>query len=154
MLKFINIKILKSPQLYMKKNKQNDDYVLITTAVLLLILSGFLVFWFSPNQFLPSARAPKIIGEASLTIDFGNGEKRAFEGEVVEGETLVHALGQAAKAGNFSYKLDGKNNLAAIDDFSVSKNKSWLWYLNGEKINKPINEISLKSGDKILIKHE
>ncbi len=135
-----------------KKNTKND-YILITAAVLLLILSGFLVFWFSPGQFSPLS-ASKIIGEASLTVDFGNGEKRAFEGSIIENETLVDVLNQAAKAGNFSYKLDEKNNLAAIDNFKSNKNKSWRWYLNDEQVNKPINEINLKSGDKILIKHE
>lgn len=133
---------------------KKNDLILILSAVSFLILSGFLIFQFSYLKSGLKTQSPKIIGRASLTIDFGNGEKRAFEGEIAEGETLVHALGQAAKAGNFSYKLDEKNNLAAIDDFSGGKNKSWFWYLNGEKISKPINEISLKSGDKILIKHE
>lgn len=138
----------------MKKDSQKDDYILITAAILLLILSGSLVFRFSPGQFLPLSQSPKIIGEASLTVDFGNGEKRSFEGEIVENETLIDVLSQSAKAGNFSYKFDEKINLSVIDNFWSNENKSWRWYINNEKINEPINEISLKSGDKILIKYE
>lgn len=138
----------------MKKNNKKGDHVLIIAAVLLLILSGFLVFLFPSRRFEPKASVSKIIGKASLTIDFGNGKKRAFEGNIIENETPIDVLNQAAKAGNFSYKLDEKSNLAAIDNFGSGKNKSWRWYLNGEKINKSVNEISLKSGDKILIKHE
>src|SRR3989338_561395 len=94
----------------MKRNKLKDDYTLITSAVLLLILSGFLIFLFPSNQFLPLSPAAKIIGEASLTIDFGNGEKRAFKGEIIENENLMNILNQAAKAGDLHYKLDARNS--------------------------------------------
>ncbi|MEK7578318.1 MAG: DUF4430 domain-containing protein [Patescibacteria group bacterium] len=50
--------------------------------------------------------------------------------------------------------LDEKNNLAAIDSFTRNKNKSWHWYLNDKKIDKPLGEIILKFGDKILIKYD
>lgn len=137
---------------------KKDDYVLMLAALLLLILCGSVIFWFSSakkqdnnvSQFL----APKIIGKAELTIDFGNGEKRVFEGEIIENETLIDVLTQASLAGKFSYKLDNKNNLAAIENFAAKAGKSWHWRLNDEKISKPLNEIILKSGDKILIKYE
>ncbi len=137
----------------MKKDKQKGDYILITTAVLLLILSGFLVFWFSPGQFSPFSSAPKIIGEASLTIDFSNGEKRVFEGEVVENENLLNVLNQAAKAGNLRYKLDGENNVAAIETFTANKTKTWQWHINGKKVEKPFYEIIVRPNDEILIKY-
>jgi len=137
---------------------KKDDYILIAAAVLLLILIGSIATWFPSakkqngditTQFLE----PKIIGKAVLAIDFGDDRKRNFEGEIINGETLFDALNQASKAGNFSYQLDEKNNLAAIDSFTRDKNKSWHWYLNDEKIDKPLGEIILKSGDKILIKY-
>lgn len=136
-------------------NKKND-FILMLAALLLLILSASAIFWFSgkrqDNNI--SQSAPKIIGKAVLTIDFGNDKKRAFEGEIINGETLFDALSQSSKAGNFSYQLDEKNNLAAIEDFIRNNNKSWHWYLNDKKIDKSLNEIILKSGDKILIKYE
>ena len=139
----------------MNKKDDKNDYVLMLAALLLLILSAGATFWFSGNRQDNniSRSAPKIIGKAALTIDFSGGKERNFEGEIVEGETLLNALGQASKAGNFSYKLDEKNNLAAIDSFTRDKNKSWHWYLNDKKIDKSLGEIILKSGDKILIKY-
>ena len=140
----------------MNKQDDKDDYVLMFFALLLLILSAGVIFWFSGDRqdknISPSA--PKIIGKAVLTIDFGDDRKRNFEGEIINGETLFDALNQASKAGNFSYRLDEKNNLAAIDSFISNKNKSWHWYLNDKKINEPLGEIILKSGDKILLKYE
>ncbi len=125
-------------------------------ALLLLILSAGAVFWFSGDKQNNniSQSAPKIIGKAVLTIDFGNNKERNFEGEIIEGETLFDALNQASKVGNFSYQLDEKNNLAAIDSFTRNKNKSWHWYLNDKKIDKPLGEIILKSGDEILLQYK
>ena len=97
---------------------------------------------------------PQIIGKAVLTIDFGNDKKRAFSGDIIEGENFIDVLAQAAKAGSFSYKLDDKNNLNAIESSVDDKNKSWQWYLNNEKIIKPPSEVTPKNGDNILIKYE
>ncbi len=98
---------------------QKNDLILVLSAVSLLILSGFLVFRFSYFESGPKTQSPKIIGEASLTVDFGNGEKRVFRGEIVENENLLNVLSQAAKAGNLHYKLDGGNNVAAVENFTA-----------------------------------
>ncbi|KKQ92810.1 MAG: hypothetical protein UU81_C0016G0005 [Microgenomates group bacterium GW2011_GWC1_41_8] len=137
----------------MKRNKLKDDYTLITSAVLLLILSGFLIFLFPSNQFLPLSPAAKIIGEASLTIDFGNGEKRAFKGEIIENENLMNILNQAAKAGDLHYKLDARNSVIAIENFTANKIKAWQWHINGKKVEKPFYEIIVNPNDEILIKY-
>ncbi|MDO8574968.1 MAG: hypothetical protein Q7R61_01695 [bacterium] len=138
----------------MKKDNKKGDYILITAAVLLLILSGFFVFLFPFRRFEPKALVLKVIGEASLTIDFGNGEKRVFKGEVVDNENLLNVLNQAAKAGNLRYKLDGENNVAAIETFTMDKTKTWQWRINGKKVEKPLYEIIVKPNDEILIKYE
>lgn len=140
----------------MKKDIRKNDYILIITAVLLLILGRFLVFQFSGNGKLKGSavQAPKIIGETSLTIDFGNGQKRAFKGEIVENENLLNVLNQAAKAGNLNYKLDEKNNIAAIGTFAATKTKTWQWHVNGKTVEKPIYEVIVRPNDEILIKYE
>ncbi|MBI2446406.1 MAG: hypothetical protein HYV51_01115 [Parcubacteria group bacterium] len=137
----------------MKKNKKKDDYILIISAVFLLILSGFLIFSFSSNRFFPPLPTANIIGEASLTIDFGNGERRAFKGEIVENENLMSVLNQAAKAGNLRYKLDEGNNVATIENFTANKTKTWQWHINGKKVEKPFYEIIVNPSDEILIKY-
>lgn len=137
-----------------KKNIKND-YILIVVAVLLLALSGGIIFWSSNIKNNNGASlSSQIIGKAILTINFGDNTKRAFEGDIIDNETLAIVLIQASKAGNFSYKLDEKNNLMAINSFSQKNGKSWQWYLNGKKIDKPLNEIIAKDGDNILIKYE
>jgi len=135
------------------QTKKNDS-ILILSAVLLLILSGLLVFLFSPGQYLSLSSAPKIIGGASLTIDFGNGEKRAFEGGIIKNETLIDVLNQAARAGDFSYKLNEESDLASIGGLVGGGKKSWHWYLNEKKINRQPGEITVKPNDRILIKYE
>ncbi len=140
----------------MKNMNKKNDYILMLAALLLLILSASAIFWFSGNRRdnNVSQSAPKIIGKAVLTIDFGDDRKRNFEGEIINGETLFDALNQASKAGNFSYQLDEKNNLAVIDSFTRNKNKLWHWYLNDKKIDNPLGEIILKSGDEILLQYK
>lgn len=135
------------------KTKKNDS-ILILSAVLLLCLSGFLVFWFSYFESGLKTQLPNTIGEAFLTIDFGNGEKRVFSGEIVENENLLNVLNQAAKAGDLHYELDGENNIATIETFTINKTKTWQWSINGKKVEKPFYEIIVRPNDEILIKYD
>jgi len=135
---------------------QKNDSILILSAVLLLILSVGAIFLFSGNKRdndISQSSTPNIIGEASLTVDFGNGERRAFIGEIVENENLMNVLNQAAKAGDLNYKLDGGNNVAAIETLAANKTKSWQWHINGKKVEKPFYEIIVRPNDEILIKY-
>lgn len=141
----------------MKKYKNN--YILMIIAFFLLIVSIFTVFWFSSDSF--NLKTPEIIGKAILTIDFGNGKKRAFEGEIIKGETLVDVLSQSSKAGGFSYELnEGSEIVLFIDasykekNFLKNNDKSWRWYLHDKKIDRSPSEIAPKNGDDILIKYE
>lgn len=141
----------------MEKENIKNDYILIIAAILLLILSVGVIFWVSSNRRnndISRPSTPKIIGKAVLTINFGDNKKRSFEGEIISNETLIGVLIQASRAGNFSYKFDEKNNLAAVENFVKNGEKSWQWYLNGKKINKPLSDIIVKDGDNIFIKYE
>lgn len=133
---------------------KKNDYILIFIAILFLILSTIVIFQPSFLKFWPKTKSPQIIGKAVLTIDFGNDTKRIFEGDIINNETFVSVLIQASKAGNFSYKLDEKSNLAAIENYTNDKTKSWQWYLNNKKVNGFIGEIIINSNDEILIKYE
>ena len=127
---------------------KKEEIILMITALLLAALVGGLAFLYSGEE------KQNIIGKAELMIDFGDGNKRAFEGEIVENETPVDALNQASKIGNFSYKIDEKNNLSAINNFTGDKDKTWQWYLNDKKMDSLIDGVVLKSNDKILVKYE
>lgn len=146
-----------------KKIKQlpKKDLILIFSSVLLLGFISLIVFKLSPKTSHFLNPLPQIIGQAVLTIDFGNNEKRAFSGDIIENETLVDVLTQAAKAGYFSYKLNENADVVLIEDISSrdkkflkNNNKSWHWYLNNKKISKSPNEIISRDGDNILIKYE
>ncbi len=117
-----------------KKNKKGD-YFLIIAAVLLMVVSAAAIFYFSSKEAPSAALAPKmeITGRITLTIDFG-GKQLGVEGDVIKGETLFDVLSQTAKTGNFRFKLDKKNNIAAIETFAAGEEKSWYWYLNGKRI--------------------
>lgn len=140
------------------KGKQNKNLLLTAVAVLLLILSGAIVwsagFKNKNNPNIPQVLLPKIIGKANLTVDFGDGSKRTFEGDIIGNEILSDVLSQAAQAGNFSYKLDEKNNLVSIGKSINNGKRSWHWYINGKKINEQSNKTIVKTDDKILIRYE
>ncbi len=116
---------------------KKEEIILIIVALLLAVLVGGLVFLYSGEE------KQNIIGKAELIIDFGNGNKRTFEGEIVENETPVDALNQASKAGNFS-----------SEEIILNKDKSWHWYLNDKKMESLTDGVILKSNDKILVKYE
>lgn len=141
------------------KKKQNSDRILILSAILLLTLSINVIFWSSvaknQNNINVSRVLPiKIIGNAKLTVDFGNGDKRVFEGSIIKNETLIDVLNQAARAGDFSYKLNKESGVASIGKLAGDGKKSWYWYINGKKVNQSIGEITVKSNDSVLIKYE
>ena len=118
---------------------QKNDSILILSAVLLLSLSAGAIFLFSGNKRdndVSRSSTPKIIGEANLTVDFGDGERRAFEGSIIENETLIDVLNQAARAGDFSYKLNEESDLASIGGLVGGGKKSLHWYLNEKKIKR------------------
>lgn len=143
----------------MNKKSIKDDSTLIVVAVLLLILSGAVIFWSSAVKDQNRSDAAQVlmsevIGKATLTIDFGSNRKRAFEGDIVENETFIDILNQASKAGNFSYKLDEKSRLIAVESFFKNDKKFWQNYVNSQKIDKPLSEVIIKGGDDILIKYD
>lgn len=139
----------------MGKNLIKKDNILMFSAALALVVISFIVWRFSyvnKNDYR-HVQMPEIIGKAILTIDFGGGKKRAFEGEIIENETLVDILNQVSKAGSFSYKLDEKSRLVAVESFLKDDKKFWQSYVNNQKIDEPLSEIIIKNGDDILIKY-
>lgn len=138
-----------------RKKKKSNDFILIFSAVALLALSAAAILFFAtqkPPAVVTDADM-EIIGKITFTIDFNNGKKRVFEGAVVAGESLADILSQSAKAGDFSFKLDGKANVAAIGTLAARGGRFWRWYQNGERVANP-QKVSLKAGDLILLKYE
>jgi len=95
---------------------------------------------------------PKIgTNEALVVIDFGN-NKRAFAGEVIDGMTITDALGASAKAGNFNY-IYQNGTLEKVDGLEKDGGQ-WAVFINGTKVEEPLDKITIKPQDKIELRFE
>ena len=111
--------------------------------VIFLIVIGVVFYSLSKPKIGPN--------EAALIINYGE-TKRAFAGEVVEGMTISDTLLISAQAGNFDF--DYKNGiLKRIGQFEQNE-KKWNAYLNGVKIEEPLDKVFIKARDKIELKFE
>lgn len=124
-------------------------------AVVVLVLIFILAYSFDPEVFWLSNRRV-----AYLEVN-DNGARRAFEGEVVNGMTVLDALDASALAGNinFRYEIDTKSNevhIVTLDGYSETKtSRNAMLFLNLVRVNiAKIHSIPLSSGDRILIKLE
>lgn len=115
------------------------------------ILSGYLEkeSAIAPGQ---SVSQKKNADGARVVIDFGNGKKRAFRGEVVRGMTVYDALVASREVGGFSLSFKGD----AIDEIGGIKNNSHIWrsYMNGKPITGLPQFEEVKPGDEIVFRFE
>ena len=93
-------------------------------------------------------------GEAKIEIDYGQ-SKRAFQGELADGMSVLEALLAAGRGGNFGIRyalLDDSTDIMDIGGLvEDGLDGYWRFYLNGEEIKTSgIHKIKLKSGDEIL----
>jgi len=111
--------------------------------VIFLIVIGVVFYSLSKPKIGPN--------EAALIINYGE-TKRAFAGQVIEGMTISDTLLISAQAGNFDF--DYKNGiLKRIGQFEQNE-KKWNAYLNGVKIEEPLDKVFIKARDKIELKFE
>ena len=96
---------------------------------------------------------------ARIEIDYGT-ERRAFEGEVFSGMSVLDALLAASRGGNFEIRyalLNDATDIMGIGGLIEDglDAKRWHFYLNDEVIEaSEIHKIKLESGDKISVKFE
>ena len=131
---------------------------IITVSVLVL-----LILYLGSNGLTHNiGKQPSGISGDNSTIVFyfDDDRKRTFEGPVSENMTILMALLASEDGGriNLRYSLD-KNEaivLNSIDGHTNNTgNKSWAFYLNGEKIStSDINRVGVNAGDLIEVKYE
>lgn len=113
-------------------------------------------FWFFLNNSNLAVIKPNNSSTARLEIELG-GQKRAFEGDVVEGMTVFEAIQASALAGNilfnYSFSEDDKVIVKSIDGYEADKaKKSLIIYLNSNLVRpEEIHTTPIKTGDTILI---
>jgi len=95
--------------------------------------------------------------EVYVEIDF-NGEKRAFEGKVINKLTILEALIASSRGGHFDVRyalINDQTDIFKINNLAENNLNRWNFYLNEEKVNSSqIHKIIVKPGDKIYIKYE
>lgn len=135
---------------YYKKNLL-DSLLVVVVLVLMFILA----YSFYPEAFRLGGR-----DVAYLEVNI-NGTRRAFEGEVVYGMTILDALDASALAGNisFKYEIDKKTSelkIVTLDGYSiVEAPKNAILFLNLVRVDmSKIHSIPLSPGDVILIRSE
>ena len=124
-------------------------------VVIVLLLIFVLVYSFDPEAFWLSNRRV-----AYLEVN-DSGTRRAFEGEVVNGMTVLDALDASAAAGNinFHYEIDRTNHelsIITLDGYSTTETpKTAMLFLNLVRIDiGKIHSIPVNYGDRILVKLE
>lgn len=123
--------------------------------VLIVVLIFILAYSFNSELFRLHSRN---VAYLEVNID---GTRRAFEGEVVDGMTVLDALDASALAGNinFQYEIDRKSNelhIITLDGYSAVKApKTATFFLNLARVDAGrIHSIVVNSGDRILVKLE
>ena len=121
---------------------------LIAGALIFYAHGGFL------QEFNDFVEAPFILNQkkhlAWIEVDFGEGKRRLFEGEV-GGETyaLLPALLSVAESGEFRIKVSG-GRITEIAGVPAT----WAVYRNEKTIGTNINLLILQAGDRYAIRRE
>lgn len=78
-----------------------------------------------------------------VTIDFGGGVKRAFEGRVIQNMPASYILTAISEAGKFKIALTkDKKRIMAVDTVFNTAKKKWTLYLSGR--DEPVEDISFE----------
>lgn len=105
--------------------------------------------YFTKDQEPPHAPAT-----ARLTIDFGDGRRRAFEGEVAVGMTALSALRTAQAAGSFSLAINQNGEVNEIGGLANSGGRKWRAYRNGALLTDVPGHAEVAAGDRIIFRYE
>lgn len=129
--------------------------VLIAFAVLFYANNNFYQEFITDSKSLRDYAIPKNpkAGRALIELDFGNGKKRAFRGEVGSATyDLKSSLELIAKEAKFTFKE--KNG--SVEKLADVSNASGVWkiYRNGEMVTLPLQKLTVAGGDKYVLRFE
>lgn len=89
-----------------------------------------------------------------LTIDFGDGRKRAFVGTSADGMTVLAALRAAAEAGRFAVSTDARGRLADVAGYRAGGGRRWAAYRNDLPLQDLPGHVEVGPGDRVLLRYE
>lgn len=99
------------------------------------------------------APAPGFTASARLTIDFGDGTKRAFEGQA-DNLTILSALRVSQQAGKFDVRTDRQGAVTAIAGVENSGLRRWQAYRNGRALDDMPGHVEVQAGDRVTFRYE
>ena len=152
-----NIETPSAPQATQDRSR---TYLAITVAAFLgaawLMVSQYNAFVSDFERYVTlmgplEAAPPKPV---RVTIDFGNGTKRAFLGETEKGMTILSALRASGEAGRFEAATDDRGKLLAIAGIGAAGKGGWGVYLNGTSVDDLPGHVEIGPGDKIEFRYE
>jgi len=122
------------------------DFLIL--ALVLATAFAFFLSVFGP----PIGTRETILGRnnARVTIDFGNGTVRVFEGPVLAGTTILHVLRASAKTGRISFDLSPAMDASGLRIGGV---QSWAVWLNNVWVAGPLQYQLVSRGDSILFRY-
>ena len=142
-----------------KKNVLNARDAWITLAIAVLVGVGIILR--AEHEFKEEERKmeqseirldlhSKAKELAWVEIDFGD-KKRRFEG-MVDGTTYSFeiALQSVAEAGKFTFRSNGEK-INSVD--GIGKKGRWVIYRNGTVEKKPLNALTIASGDTYTLRY-
>lgn len=93
-------------------------------------------------------------GRGILGVDFGNGQRRAFAGDIYTGMTILAALRAAENVGSFQVKTDDRGAVVEIAGVKNNGRKRWRMYVNGDPLSELPGNLEIRDGDKVMFKYE
>lgn len=130
-----------------KKPSLNLTALLAVILLGLAAYAGTIFFKEKTPSPIPAASSPN---SAIIEIDFNNGKKRAFEGELGKEVYPLHlALQSVTDEGNFSLSLEGPSikEIAGVSG-------PWKIYQNGAVAKGPLESLTITGGDYYVLKKE
>jgi hypothetical protein len=137
--------------------KQTYYWAIVGVAALAVL---GIVFVFGNYLARDASFVPQEVGKkteesgakARLVIDFGNGTKRVFRGDVAEGMTVYDALLASQEVGGLSFSLNGEE----VNEIGGVKNNSheWRYYVNGKSAKTAPQFEEVKPGYEIVFRFE
>ena len=96
--------------------------------------------------------------EAKVMINFGDGQKRAFQGAIIEGMSVYHALLASTTAGNLELEVAQNqegSSVEKIDAVSNNGSRNWEYHLNGKPQDRnSLEERLVRPGDTVEFIYE
>ena len=88
-----------------------------------------------------------------VTVDYGNGKKRVFEGNASEEMRLLIVFGGIEKTAGIVFGIEN-GRIAEVDGIINEGGRGWVYYLNGKRQEEDPALKSVMPGDEIIVKYE